>query len=162
VVVKGGGNFQIEKLKANMQELKFDAIVRFPRLEFSAKYDLLFNLFGFRLQGAGDAYSVIDNSRGRISMRGRRYFQNGQEYLNFEKFNIKVQIGTVRQAQLTNLFGSGRSSPLLDEIANSLIRSQPEFILQEIYPPIEAHLSETFTTIANKIASGSTFNELFP
>jgi hypothetical protein len=28
VIIKGGGNFIIEKLKANMRELKFDAIIR--------------------------------------------------------------------------------------------------------------------------------------
>lgn len=53
VLIKGGSQFQIEKLKANMQELKFDAIVRFPRLEITAKYDLIFNLFGLRLVGKG-------------------------------------------------------------------------------------------------------------
>lgn len=53
VIIRGGSLFQIEKLKANMKELKFDAIVRFPRLEINAKYDLIFNLFGLRLSGKG-------------------------------------------------------------------------------------------------------------
>lgn len=42
-----------------MQELKFDAIIRFPRLELSAKYDLIFNLFGLRLIGKGEFYIII-------------------------------------------------------------------------------------------------------
>lgn len=109
-----------------MRDLKFDAIVKFPRLEFKSKYDLLFNLFGFRLQGKGDAVSILENSRGRISIKARRYILNGIEYLNFEKFNIKIQVGSVQKATLTNLFGNGRQSPLLEEIANSFIKSQPD------------------------------------
>lgn len=109
----------------------------------------------------GDSSTVIENSRGRISMRARKYFANGAEYLNFEKFIIKIQIGDIKQAYLSNLFDGARS-PIFKEIANNLIRNQPEFLLKEIYPPIEEHLSLTFTTIANQLASSSTFNELFP
>lgn len=161
MVVRGGSEFQVEKIKANMRELKFDAIVKFPRLEFKSKYDLVFNLFGFNMQGKGDAHSIVENSRGRISIRARRYIgHDGREYLNFEKFNIKVQVGAVRKASLSNLFG-GRSA-LLEEIANTMIRTNPEFIINEIYPPIESHLSELFTTITNKLASTATFDEVFP
>lgn len=94
-------------------------------------------------------------------MRARRYFNNGAEYLNFEKFIIKIQIGDVKHAYLSNLFDGARSN-VFKEIANSLIRSQPEFILQEINLPIENHLSQIFTTISNKLAATATFDELFP
>lgn len=112
--------------------------------------------------GQGDSSAIIDNSRGRISIKGRKYFgPNGVEYLNFEKFLIKIQIGDVKHAYLSNLFDSSRSQ-ILQEIANNLVRNEPQFLLQEIYPPIEEHLSQTFTTIANKLAISATFDELFP
>jgi hypothetical protein len=159
--VRGGSNFQIEKLKANMRDLKFDAIVKFPRLEITSKYDLVFRLFGLALQGKGDGNSVIDDSRGRISIRARRFIGvDGKEYLNFEKFSVKVQVGVIKKASLSNLFNG--KSPILEEIANQIIRTQPEFLLQEIYPPIEDHLSETFTTIANRFSNLATFDEVFP
>ncbi|KAG5682953.1 hypothetical protein PVAND_012270 [Polypedilum vanderplanki] len=161
IIVRGGSNFQIEKLKANMRDLKFDAIVKFPRLEISSKYDLVFNLFGLALAGKGDGSSIIDNSRGRISIRARRYIgQDGREYLNFEKFNVKVQVGVIKSASLSSFFNG--KSPILEEIANQIIRTQPEFLIQEIYPPIENHLAETFTTIANKFSNLATFDEVFP
>jgi hypothetical protein len=161
VIIRGGSDFQIEKLKANVRDLRFDAIVRFPRLDFRANYDLVFNLFGLNMKGKGDAYSIIDNSRGRISIRARKYIGiDGREYLNFEKFNIKIHVGQVRKANLSNLFG-GRSA-VLEEIVNTMIRTQPEFLLQEIYPPIENHLSESFTSIANKVSHTASFDEVFP
>jgi hypothetical protein len=159
--VRGGSNFQIEKLKANMRDLRFDAIVTFPRLEISGKYDLVFGLFGLALKGKGDGSVTMDNSRGRISIRARRYIgPDGKEYVNFEKFNVKVQVGVVKKASLSTLFNG--KSPILEEIANQMIRTQPDFLIQEIYPPIENHLSETFTTIANKFSSLATFDEVFP
>lgn len=94
-------------------------------------------------------------------MRARKYFANGSEYINFDKFVIKIQIGDIKHAYLSNLFDGARS-PLIQEIAKNLIKNQPEFLISEIYPPIEAHLSQTFTTIANQLAASSTFDELFP
>lgn len=147
-------------MRANIDELRFDALIRFPKLEFSAKYDLIFGLFGLKLKGHGDAAAIIDNSKGRISMKARRYTLNGLDYINFEKFNIKVQIGEIKYAHLDNLLDS--KSPIFNEVVNNLIKTQPEFLVQEIYPPIEAHLSEVFTTIANKMVSETSLNELFP
>jgi hypothetical protein len=160
VLVKGGSKFVIEKIRANVDELRFDALIRFPKLEFTAKYDLIFGLFGLKLKGQGDAAAVIENSRGRISMKARRFISNGVEYINFEKFSIKVQIGDIKYAHLANLF-DGRS-PIFNEVANNLFKSQPEFLVQDIYPPIEKHLSEVFTTIANKMVGGVSLAELFP
>lgn len=94
-------------------------------------------------------------------MRARKYFANGAEYIKFEKFIIKIQVGDIKHAYLSNLFDGARS-PLLQEIAVNLIKNQPEFLINEINPPIEEHLSQTFTTIANKLAQSSTFDELFP
>jgi len=163
IYVKGGSKFIIEKLKTNMRELKFDALVKLPRMDIKSKYDLNFNLFGFRLKGQGDSHTIIDNSRGRLSIRAKKYIHEGEEYLNFEKFHIKIQIGHIRKATLSNIFGGqlGASS-IFQEILNTLLRSQPEFVFSEIYPPIENDLSEIFTSIANRIAKTATYNEIFP
>jgi ABC-type thiamine transport system ATPase subunit len=102
----------------------------------------------------------MDNSRGRVTIRARVNNVNGVQYIKFDKILIKIQIGQVRKVNFSNLFGG--NSAVLEEIANSLIQNQPEFLLQEIYPPIEEHLSQTFTAIANKIATSATFDEVFP
>lgn len=146
-----------------MRELRFDALIRLPRLDIKSKYDLNFNLFGFRLKGHGDSHTIIDNSRGRMSIRAKKYTHEGQEYLNFEKFQMKIQIGNIRKATLSNIFGGqlGASS-IFQEILNTLLRSQPEFVFNEIYPPIERDLSEIFTEITNRLAKTATYDEIFP
>lgn len=76
VIIKGGSLFQIEKLKANMKELKFDAIVRFPRLEMNANYDLIFNLFGLRLSGKGNQTKLIWHQMVNFNFKSRRLISN--------------------------------------------------------------------------------------
>lgn len=92
-------------------------------------------------------------------MRARKYPRNGQTYLKFDKFSIKIQPGQVRKVQLTNLFPGNLA---LEEIANGFISSNSDFLLNDIYPNLENSLSDVFTTIANRIASEASFDELFP
>lgn len=152
-------------MKANIRDLKFDAIVKFPRLDMTAKYHLDFGIFGFQLKGQGDSNTIIDNSRGRITMRAKKYInpETGKEHMKFDKILIKIQIGSIKKATLTNLFGAGlASSSIFQEILNTVIRTQPEFVVAEINPPIERTLSEMTTDIINQVAKVATYDEVFP
>lgn len=100
----------------------------------------------------------LDNPRARISMRARTYNKNGQTFLNFERFLIKVQPGRTN-IKLTNLF---QGQPGLEEIGNAFINGNSEFFLTDVYPSLEQSLSEKFTNIANKITSEASYDELFP
>jgi hypothetical protein len=166
--------------RANLQELKFDFIISFPVLDIRGQYDLIFQLFGLSLKGKGEliAQFGMRNSwsqlmrtrplffknlstagmRARISMRARPYSRNGQTFLNFEKFLIKIIPGR-NNIKLTNLF---QGNPGLEEIGNAFINGNSDFFLTEIYPSLESQLSEIFTNIANKITGEASYDELFP
>lgn len=92
-------------------------------------------------------------------MRGRKYQKNGQTYLHFEKFYIKIQPVNLKNLQLTNLFQGNQA---LEEIGNAFINGNSDFFLNDVYPGIENNLSDLFTGIANQIVSEATFDELFP
>jgi hypothetical protein len=91
-------------------------------------------------------------------MRARPYSRNGQTFLNFEKFLIKIIPGR-NNIKLTNLF---QGNPGLEEIGNAFINGNSDFFLTDIYPSLENHLSEIFTNIANKITGEASYDELFP
>jgi len=61
LVVKGPGNFRIDKLRANLKDLKFDFIVSFPKLDMRGKYQLSFNFLGTSLKAQGDMVSIFGN-----------------------------------------------------------------------------------------------------
>lgn len=91
-------------------------------------------------------------------MRATKYQRNGQTFLNFERFLIKIQPGR-NNIKLTNLF---QGSPGLEEIGNAFINGNSDFFLTDVYPSLETSLSEIFTNIANKITGEASFDELFP
>lgn len=46
---------------------------------------------------------MLENSRARVKMRATKYTKNGETFLKFEKFNLKIQIGK-NTLMLKNLF----------------------------------------------------------
>lgn len=159
LVIRGPSRFRIDKMRANLNELKFDFIITFPNLDIRGKYDLIFRLFGFSLKGRGDIIANFQNTRARVSMKARKYLKNGEAFLNFEKFYIKIQPGQQRNIKLTNLF---QGNPGLEEIGNAFINGNSEFFLTDVYPSLENSLADLFTNIANRITGDASFDELFP
>lgn len=143
----------------NIDDIKVDVIVTFPKLDIVGKYDLVIKLFGQNLDNRGDGMIKLENARARIAMKASKFIKNGQEYLKFDKFRIKVQPGTIRNLKLSNLFNNDRG---LEDAANAFIASNSEFLLSNVYPTVERYLSELLTQVANTLAETATFDELFP
>lgn len=159
VIVRGASSFKIEKLRANLDELKVDVIVTFPKLDINSNYDLTIKLFGQNLDNRGDGLIKLENARARVAMKASLYQKNGQQYLRFDKFRVKVQPGTIRRLKLSNLFNN---DPNLEQAANTFINSNSDFLLANVYPTVERYLSEILTEAANELAATATFEELFP
>lgn len=92
-------------------------------------------------------------------MKATKYQKNGKTFINFEKINIKIQPGKIKNVKLTNLF---EGQPGLEEIGNAFIQSNSEYFVSDVYPDIENSLSELLTKIANKITGEASYDELFP
>lgn len=159
LVVKGGSNFRIEKLRANMGDLKFDIILSLPRLEVSGKYKFVLKLLTAPVQSDGDLFTIIDNSKARISLKGHLINRNGVEYVQFDPIQIKINRGTTKTLKLSNLFGGNN---VLSEIVQSLLLNNSEFLLNDFNPYVEATLSRIFTGAANKLMLTASHDEFFP
>jgi hypothetical protein len=55
------------------------------------------------IAGKGDMNGILENCRARVKMRATKYVKDGENYLKFEKFNLKIQIGK-NTLNLKNLF----------------------------------------------------------
>ncbi|KAG5666670.1 hypothetical protein PVAND_014685 [Polypedilum vanderplanki] len=159
IIVRGASNFKIEKLRVNLNELKVDVLVGFPVLDIDGSYDLKIKLFGQNLDNRGEGSIKVENARARVAMKASLYNKNGQTYLKFDRFRVKVQPGILRKLKLSNLFNN---DPNLVEAANSFINANSDFMLANVYPTIEKQLSEILTDAANELAATATFDELFP
>lgn len=45
----------------------------------------------------------FENSRARVKMQGRKYMRDGETYIKFDRFNLKIQVGK-NKLHLKNLF----------------------------------------------------------
>lgn len=110
------------------------------------------------IQGKGDMDGSFENSRARVKMISKKYVKNGQTFIKFDKFNLKIQIGKNR-LNLKNLFNG---DPNLGQIGNQFINENSELFLGEIIPGLEKNLAEIFTKTANEIVENASFDEMFP
>lgn len=89
--------------RANLNNLTYNFIITLPRLEFKGKYSLKMKLLVFDIAGKGDMNGTFINTKSRVEMRANKVERDGAQFLKFEKFKIKMQIGK-REFNLANLF----------------------------------------------------------
>ena len=151
--------FLIKFNSANPTDIKFDTIIYIPKLDISGKYKMTFKFLGNPVNSDGDYYSQLTGPKLKFSMKGHRYVKNGQEFFKFEPFAVKFNRGKVSQLKISNLFGGNK---LMADIVHSIILRNPDFVLQNVYPKIEANLSKILTALANKVVEKSSYDEMFP
>lgn len=143
----------------NIEELRFDVFAIVPKLDIHGKYKMSMNFLGSNVNSEGDYSTQYIGCKIKIQMKGVKYLKNGVEYMKFEPFGIKFNRGKEENLKITNLFNGNR---VLGEIVHALILYDENFAANNFYPQIEAGLSKSFTSIANKIIEQSPFDELMP
>lgn len=144
--------------RADLDNNVIDVKILLPKLIYNGKYTLKMRLLLLDLSGKGDVSGVLENSRARVRMRGKPYQKNGQTYLKFERFQVKIQLGTSK-IHLDNLFNG---DPTLGQAGNAFINENIELFSAEVQPGLERSLAETFTSVANDILNTATLDEIFP
>lgn len=91
-------------------------------------------------------------------MHANKYQKNGQTYLKFDTFDLKIKIGK-NKLKLNNLFNGDKN---LELVGNQYINDNSEMFLNEIIPGLEKNLAEIFTKTANEIIATASVDELFP
>lgn len=62
------------------------------------------------IQGKGDMNGSFENSRARVKMHANKYMKNGETFMKFERFNLKIQVGK-NKLHLKNLFNGNILKP---------------------------------------------------
>jgi hypothetical protein len=117
------------------------------------------NFLGSVIASDGNFQTQHTNSKAKVTMKANRILKNGVEYIKFEPFKIKFQRGGFKIIKITNLFGGNK---VLSEIVQTLIENSPQDLSSNIYPQLEAELSNIFTKISNNIVEHASYDELFP
>jgi len=158
LAVRGPSQFQVEKLKVNMDQLIFEFTILLPKLTYNGKYTMKIRLLLLDIAGKGDVNGTLFNTRAKVRLRGHPFEQDGQTFLQFDRFQVKLNVGSSK-IYLDNLFNG---DPTLGQIGNTFINDNIELFLSEVQPGLEKSLAETFTQTANDILKGATLEEVFP
>lgn len=141
-----------------MDNLIIDIGLSLPKLSYQGKYLLKIKLLLLDIAGKGNVSGNLENTRARVRLRGKKYEKNGQTYLKFERFQVKIMIGESK-IKMDNLFNG---DPTLGMIGNQFINDNIKLFTDEITPGLENSLAATFTEVANDILKNATFDEIFP
>ena len=120
---------------------------------------MAFNFLGAATLSDGEYYTQFSGAKIRGTMKGHKYIKNGKEYIKFEPFGIKFDRGVVSGLRITNLFNGNK---ILGEIVHTLLSTNPDFVIKNIYPSLENNLSRIFTNVGNTVVEQASFDELFP
>ncbi|KAG5666680.1 hypothetical protein PVAND_014695 [Polypedilum vanderplanki] len=159
VQVRGASKFVIDKLRVNFNELKMDLLLTTPKLDISGKYKLKFNFLSSLVNSEGEYFTTFENGKIRASLKGYKFMKNGKEYAKIDPVGIQFQRGQVTNLKMTNLFNG---NVVLSEIVHGLLTSNPDYVLNNIYPQVNKYLSNLATEVASRIIVGHSLEELFP
>ncbi|CAD7079713.1 unnamed protein product [Hermetia illucens] len=158
IQARGGSNFIIEKLKANITNLSFDVYILLPKIEFVGKYSLKIRLLLLNINGKGDMRGTFKNARAYVKMRGIKVHKDGNDYVKFKELPLRIKVEDA-QIHLDNLFGG---DPVLGQVGNNIINDNHKLFLAEVLPGLEKGLSKSFVEISDNILQTATFDEMFP
>ena len=108
----------------NLANTTFDIIISLPRIEFTGKFNVKMRVLVIEFNGSGDMKGVFEKSKARVRMRAQKYQKNGETYMKFDTFNIKIQTGT-QQVYLNNLFNGNKNLEEIGKLNLKLIYYEP-------------------------------------
>ncbi|KAB0794286.1 hypothetical protein PPYR_11125 [Photinus pyralis] len=154
----GPTSFIILELKPNLNKNVFKFKVLLPELNVVGRYKADARVLFFNLKGEGPAFINITNYKFECKLKGNKISKGGEEFLEFEKMRLKIEVGT-SSIRLENLFNG---DPVLGKATSDVVNENSNLFISEILPNLQQALSEKFTNIANKITLRFTHKELFP
>lgn len=154
----GPTSFIIQELKPDLERNVFKFKALLPRLHIEGDYEADARVLFFNVKGHGPVNVNITDYQFECKLKGNKIKRDGEEYLEFEKMKLKIQVGG-SSIRLENLFNG---DPVLGKATSDVINDNSDLFMNEIKPNLQNALSDKFTTIANKITLRFTYKELFP
>ncbi|XP_060517819.1 uncharacterized protein LOC132696799 [Cylas formicarius] len=154
VEVRNAGNFEITKLKLDLDKRIYRVGVRFDLLDMEGDYSVHARILVAPIDGDGKFYANATDVEGNVIIQSS--LENN--YLRFKSIDFKIKIGDYN-VRLENLF---KGDPILSQAANQLINTNKNELIQLSIPFIERKCSEIFLQLSNKITENLKYDELFP
>ncbi|KAH8360139.1 hypothetical protein KR093_011040, partial [Drosophila rubida] len=158
LTVYGASNFEITKMRASIQNKRFDFELVLPHLQGEGQYDINGNILALPIKGSGPFVGNFTNFVAYVRITYDVKNVNDIDYFDIKEFALKIRTGKGR-LRLENLFNGDK---VLGDVINQTINENFELFTNEVIAPIARALEVKFLAIATKILENFTYNELFP
>ncbi|XP_053692557.1 putative beta-carotene-binding protein [Sabethes cyaneus] len=160
VTIRGASEFNIDKLRDNLPEKRFDIVSTIPVMRVSGQYDLDMNILLVKATGKGKFNLVLNDTIASMRMEYQTVpaASGGKTYVRFNPIELKLKFSKAR----FNFNGLFNGDPALEEFGNKAINENPHLLLDEVKPSFERNLARIFTDISNSVVQGAEESELLP
>ncbi|XP_032681368.1 protein takeout [Odontomachus brunneus] len=159
ILVYDASNFNISKLKIDLDNSYIHVDVSLPNIRIEGQYDISGKIVLLPLRGSGHFHGNVSDCTGSCRILIEKYSSSsGVEYMRIKEFKMKITVGD-GMLILENLFGGDQA---LGDVVNSAINNNFSLFLKEILPPLEKALSDAFQITSNHIVEHFSFAQLFP
>ncbi|XP_044752568.1 circadian clock-controlled protein daywake-like [Coccinella septempunctata] len=157
--VYGASNFEITKLKLNVDKFTYRVGVKIPSLMMNGDYDIDAKILVVPIKGSGKFRANATNCEGQAILKADvKPDENGIKRFKFTSFLFSINVGDYN-IELDNLFNG---DPTLSQAALDVLHQNKQEFIAASLPFINAKASEIFLEIANSITNTVDYDEIFP
>ncbi|XP_056633372.1 uncharacterized protein LOC130442972 [Diorhabda sublineata] len=154
----GCSDYFVRGLEVNLENHNFVINIDLPKLRIEAHYNVDGKLLVMPIKGDGNLEANITDTTARAELTGELYEKNGESYLRYHTFDLKVHVGG-GTSRLANLFNGDK---VLLGMINDVVNKNFDMFIKELMPIIQKSLAAVFKETANAIVENFTYEQLFP
>ncbi|XP_023025365.2 circadian clock-controlled protein daywake [Leptinotarsa decemlineata] len=154
----GCTDYFVRGINVNLDTHLFTLYIDIPKLRIEAHYTVDGKLLVMPVKGNGNLETNITDIHATAQLTGELYQKDGDDYLRFPTFDLKVDVGG-GSVRLENLFNGDK---VLLGMINDVVNKNFDMFLKELMPIIERSLASEFKNTANAVVESFTYKQLFP
>ncbi|XP_066248169.1 uncharacterized protein [Euwallacea similis] len=154
--VTGLGNFEISKVKLDVDKKIFRVAIKIPFLDMKGDYDFDSKLLGSQVKSVGNIHANVTDIEGQAVMQGSVDEKNR---LQFDSIVCRFKVGDFN-ANMDNVLNE--DLVLKQAVIQLLNNADKQQLVSMAAPYIEKRCSELLMKTSNKILQNFDYDELFP
>ncbi|XP_055696465.1 protein takeout-like isoform X1 [Lutzomyia longipalpis] len=151
ILVKGGSNYTIKDVRADINKYRIDVSVTIPRVETRGKYEIIGRVLLLPVQSSGEFWTEFLNISAIGKLYGREVERDGEKYMNIDKIFLDFNMKNARFKVKDNI----NNGNVLGEAINQFLNSNAHELVQEMRPAA----SQSIAKLAKQLIN-SAFNRI--
>ncbi|XP_063224887.1 uncharacterized protein LOC134532380 [Bacillus rossius redtenbacheri] len=145
ITTRGGSNYTVTSVKADVQNYWIDMGLQIPRLESAGNYEVTGNVLLFPVRSQGDFWAVFHDVAAVVKLRGKEVEAGGRKYMKVDKLLSDFSVGRSRFRVRDHL----NHNNVLGQAMNHFLNQNSDVIIEEMKPAASRSISSHFKDFMN-------------